>query len=107
MLYVRQSSAFQVLHNQESQKLQYAMQTRLRDLGFTDIEVIDEDLGRCAAGTQARSGFCAHGWRKSAWDVSARSPRKRGVSQALQGKVAVEWQQLLEVCRVVDTVVID
>jgi DNA invertase Pin-like site-specific DNA recombinase len=57
MLYVRQSSAFQVTHNQESQKLQYAMQTRLRDLGFSDIEVIDEDLGRSAAGTQARSGF--------------------------------------------------
>jgi len=33
MLYVRQSSAFQVAHNLESQKLQYAMQARLRDLG--------------------------------------------------------------------------
>ena len=57
VLYVRQSSAFQVAHNPESQKLQYAMQSRLRELGFTDIEVIDEDLGRSAAGSQARSGF--------------------------------------------------
>jgi len=57
VLYVRQSSAFQVAHNQESQKLQYAMQTRLRDLGWTEIEIIDEDLGRSAAGTQTRSGF--------------------------------------------------
>ena len=45
MLYVRQSSAFQVAHNLESGKLQYAMQTRLRDLGFSEIEIIDEDLG--------------------------------------------------------------
>lgn len=57
VLYVRQSSAFQVLHNREGQKLQYAMQSRLRDLGFTNIEVIDEDLGRSATCTQARSGF--------------------------------------------------
>lgn len=33
------------------------MQSRLRDLGFASIEVIDEDLGRSAAGTQMRSGF--------------------------------------------------
>jgi len=57
MLYVRQSSSFQVVHNQESQKLQYAMQSRLRDLGWTEIEIIDEDLGRSAAGMEARSGF--------------------------------------------------
>ena len=53
MLYVRQSSAFQVAHNLESGKLQYAMQTRLRDLGFSEIEIIDEDLGRSAAGERA------------------------------------------------------
>jgi hypothetical protein len=32
ILYVRQSSAFQVAHNLESQRLQYAMESRLRDL---------------------------------------------------------------------------
>jgi DNA invertase Pin-like site-specific DNA recombinase len=103
VLYVRQSSAFQVMHNQESQKLQYAMQTRLRVLGFADIEVIDEDLGRSAAGTQVRSGF------------------ERMVAQVCLGRVGAvaarevsrfarnsrEWQQLVEVCRVVDTVLID
>jgi DNA invertase Pin-like site-specific DNA recombinase len=49
ILYVRQSSAFQVAHNQESQKLRYATQSRLHDLGWAEIEVIDEDLGRSAA----------------------------------------------------------
>ena len=57
MLYVRQSSAYQVAHNVESQKLQYAMQQRLRELGWREIEVIDEDLGRSAAGMQTRAGF--------------------------------------------------
>ena len=57
MLYVRQSSAYQVTHNVESKKLQYAMQDRLQQLGWREIEVIDEDLGRSAAGTQTRTGF--------------------------------------------------
>jgi DNA invertase Pin-like site-specific DNA recombinase len=33
------------------------MQARLCDLGWTEIEIIDEDLGRSAAGTETRSGF--------------------------------------------------
>ena len=57
VLYVRQSSAHQVLHNQESQRLQYAMRKRLELLGWAEIEIIDEDLGRSAAGGTQRSGF--------------------------------------------------
>ena len=34
MLYIRQSSTYQVNNNLESQKLQYAMQERLRQLGW-------------------------------------------------------------------------
>ena len=54
ILNVRQSPACQVTHNLESQKLQYAMQERLRQLGWRVIEVVDEDLGRSAAGTVTR-----------------------------------------------------
>ena len=61
VLYVRQSSAYQVSHNLESQKLQYAMQDRLHQVGWNDIEVSDEDLGRSAAGTQTRTGFVIAG----------------------------------------------
>jgi DNA invertase Pin-like site-specific DNA recombinase len=103
MLYIRQSSPFQVAHNRESQALQYAMRDRLESLGFREIEVIDEDLGRSAAGTVVRSGF------------------ERMVAEVCLGKVGAvaarevsrfarnsrEWQQLVEVCRVVDTVLID
>jgi DNA invertase Pin-like site-specific DNA recombinase len=103
VLYVRQSSAFQVTHNVESQKLQYAMQNRLRDLGFTAIEVIDEDLGRSAAGTQARSGFERMVAEVCLGRVGAVAARE--VSRFARN--SREWQQLVEVCRVVDTVLID
>ena len=103
ILYVRQSSAYQVSHNLESQRLQYAMQERLQQLGWREIEVVDEDLGRSAAGMVTRAGF------------------ERMVAEVCLGKVGAvaarevsrfarnsrEWQQLVEVCRVVDTVLID
>ena len=57
LLYVRQSSAHQVLHNRESSALQYAMRDRLTTLGWSEIEVIDDDLGRSAAGGVQRAGF--------------------------------------------------
>ncbi len=98
ILYVRQSSPYQVTHNLESQKLQYAMEARLRQLGRHEIEVVDEDLGSSAAGCVTRAGF------------------ERMVAEVCLGKVGAvaarevsrfarnsrEWQQLVEVCRVVD-----
>jgi DNA invertase Pin-like site-specific DNA recombinase len=48
ILYIRQSSTYQVSHNVESQRLRYAMQDRLHHLGWQEIEVVDEDLGRSA-----------------------------------------------------------
>jgi DNA invertase Pin-like site-specific DNA recombinase len=103
ILYVRQSSAHQVLHNRESSALQYAMRERLATLGWSDIETIDDDLGRSAAGGVARAGF------------------ERMVAEVCLGKVGAvaarevsrfarnsrDWQQLIEMCRVVDTVLID
>jgi DNA invertase Pin-like site-specific DNA recombinase len=103
LLYVRQSSAHQVLHNRESSALQYAMRERLIALGWSEIEVIDDDLGRSAAGSVQRAGF------------------ERMVAEVCLGKVGAvaarevsrfarnsrDWQQLIEMCRVVDTVLID
>src|SRR5690606_39960737 len=57
ILYVRQSSAHQVLHNRESSALQYAMRDRLAALGWSHIETVDDDLGRSAAGGVTRAGF--------------------------------------------------
>ena len=57
ILYVRQSSPHQVLHNRESSALQYAMRDRLIALGWSEIETVYDDLGRSAAGGVARAGF--------------------------------------------------
>ncbi len=46
ILYVRQSSAHQVIWNEESRLLQYAMKDRLYDLGWRQVEIIDDDLGQ-------------------------------------------------------------
>ena len=103
ILYVRQSSAHQVLHNRESGALQYAMRDRLMALGWSQIDVIDDDLGRSAAGSVHRAGF------------------ERMVAEVCLGKVGAvcarevsrfarnsrDWQQLIEMCRVVDTVLVD
>lgn len=57
VLYIRQSSVHQVIHNSESRSLQYAMRERLAVLGWSDIEIIDDDLGISAAGKATRAGF--------------------------------------------------
>ncbi len=103
VLYVRQSSVHQVLHNRESGALQYAMRDRLLRLGFTQVDTIDEDLGRSASGSAERARF------------------ERMVAEVCLGKVGAvaarevsrfarnsrDWQQLIEMCRVVDTVLVD
>ena len=103
ILYIRQSSAYQVSHNIESQKLQYAMRGRLHELGWREIEVIDEDLGRSASGAVARAGFERMVAEVCLGHVGAVVARE--VSRFARN--SRDWQQLVEVCRVVDTVLID
>src|SRR6478609_6004527 len=59
VIYVRQSTPHQVLTNQESLRLQYALQQRARSLGWHEaaIEVVDADLGLSGASTAGREGF--------------------------------------------------
>ena len=103
ILYIRQSSAYQVAHNVESQKLQYGMETRLRQLGWQEIEVVDEDLGRSAAGNVQRLGFEGMVAEVCLGKVGAVAARE--VSRFARN--SRDWQQLVEVCRMVDTLLID
>lgn len=57
IVYLRQSSPQQVFHNQESQRRQYGLADEARELGFRDVLVIDEDLGRTGSGLVERPGF--------------------------------------------------
>ena len=103
ILYVRQSSSYQVHHNLESQRLQYAMRHRLEQFGWSDIDVVDEDLGRSAAGLVTRSGFDRMVADVCLGKVGAVAARE--VSRFARN--SREWQHLVEMCRVVDTVLID
>jgi DNA invertase Pin-like site-specific DNA recombinase len=103
ILYVRQSSAHQVLRNRESSALQYAMRERLTALGWSDIETVDDDLGRSAAGGVARAGFDRMVAEVCLGKVGAVAARE--VSRFARN--SRDWQQLIEMCRVVDTVLID
>ena len=64
MLYVRQSSAYQVTNNQESSKLQYAMQERLHALGLA--------RSRSSTRTRPLSGghSCRSGFERMVAEVS-------------------------------------
>src|SRR6202035_4069729 len=55
-VYIRQSTADQLLHNPESRRRQYGLADHARQLGWTTVEVIDDDLGRSGGGIK-RPGF--------------------------------------------------
>jgi hypothetical protein len=55
-VYVRQSTPDQLANNPESRRRQYALATRARTLGWENVVVIDDDLGRSGGGT-VRPGF--------------------------------------------------
>ena len=95
--------AYQVTHNVESSKLQYAMKKRLQALGWHEVEVIDEDLGFSAAGGVTRAGFQRMVAEASMGEAGAVAARE--VSRFARN--SREWQQLVAVCRIVDTLLID
>ena len=101
-VYVRQSTPGQVQNDLESQRLQYALVERAKQLGWTDVLVIDDDQGRTGSGP-LRAGF------------------ERLLCDLCDGKVAAvfsievsrlsrngrDWHTLLEFCGVVGALLID
>ena len=59
VVYVRQSTAQQVLNNQESTRLQYGLVGRAQRMGWPKerVVVIDDDLGVSGASSEGRTGF--------------------------------------------------
>src|SRR5215472_5575801 len=55
-IYIRQSTVDQLANNHESRRRQYGLAERARTLGWTDVTVIDDDLGRSGSGV-SRPGF--------------------------------------------------
>lgn len=74
IVYIRQSSPVQVANNLESQRRQYGLADQARQLGFQQVDIIDEDLGRSGSGQVERPGFArlvAEVWRLRAWLATA------------------------------------
>ena len=59
VVYVRQSTPQQVTRHPESTRLQYGLVDRALMLGWerSQVQVIDDDLGKSGATAQGRAGF--------------------------------------------------
>jgi len=105
VIYVRQSSPHQVLCNQESQHLQYALTKRAVELGWQerDILVIDTDLGITATIAECREGF-----QQLVADVAL---GEIGILIAYEAqrlaRNCTHWYQLLDLCGRTDCLIAD
>ena len=103
VVYVRQSTQAQVEMNLESQRRQYDLVGEARRLGFRDIEVIDDDLGRSASGTVARPGF----EKLVAWLCAGAVGAVLCLDASRLARNGRDWHHLLELCGLVEARVID
>jgi DNA invertase Pin-like site-specific DNA recombinase len=101
-LYIRQSTADQLTQNQESQRRQYGLADRARQLGWTAVEVIDDDLGRSGGGT-ARPGF----ERLLAAICEARVGAVLAIEASRLARNGRDWHTLIEFCGLVGTLIVD
>jgi DNA invertase Pin-like site-specific DNA recombinase len=104
-IYVRQSTSGQLIHHRESQRLQYGLVERAKELGWSErnIRVIDSDLGTTASGCVDRLGFqellssVCEGRTGSIFSIEASRLARNGR----------EWHTLLEICAIMRTVLVD
>ena len=104
-LYVRQSTARQVLENQESTARQYALRQRAIALGWPGerVVVIDSDLGQSGASAGDRAGF-----QRLVGDVGmGRVGIVLGLEVSRLARNSSDWHRLLEICAITDTLILD
>jgi excisionase family DNA binding protein len=101
-IYVRQSTSDQLLHNHESRRRQYGLVDRARALGWTTVEVIDDDLGRSGSGI-SRPGF----EKLLAAICEGRVGAVVSIEASRLARNGRDWHTLLEFCGLVGTVIVD
>jgi DNA invertase Pin-like site-specific DNA recombinase len=105
VVYVRQSTAQQVLVHQESTRLQYGLVDRARALGWAAerVLVIDDDLGKSGTHADDRLGF-----QRLVSEVSLDHVGLiLGVEMSRLARSNRDWHQLLELCGVFRTLIAD
>jgi DNA invertase Pin-like site-specific DNA recombinase len=103
LVYIRQSSPGQGLHNQESQRRQYALVDHARALGFRDVVMIDDDLGRSGSGLMEHPGFQRLAAEVCTGEVGA----VFCIEASRLARNGRDWHHLIELCGMVGAEVID
>jgi DNA invertase Pin-like site-specific DNA recombinase len=101
-VYIRQSTPDQLVYNHESRRRQYALADRARQLGWTKVEVVDDDLGRSGDGV-ARPGF----ERLLAAICETRVGAVLAIEASRLARNGRDWHTLIEFCGLVGTVIVD
>ena len=102
VVYMRQSTACQVTNNLESQRRQYALVARARNLGWDDVQLIDDDLGKSAGGT-VRPRF----QKLLAAICEGRVGAVVSLEASRLARNGRDWNTLLEFCGLVGTLIVD
>src|SRR5271165_3925350 len=101
-VYIRQSTPEQVRHNLESKRRQYALAERVRTLGWREVVVLDEDLGRSGSGVK-RPGF----ERLLAAICEGTVGAVVSIEASRLARNGRDWHTLLEFCALVGSLIID
>lgn len=101
-VYVRQSTPDQLRNNHESRRRQYALADRARLLGWSEVVVIDDDLGVSASGV-TRPGFERLLTAICSGEVGA----VVSIEASRLARNGRDWHTLLEFCALVDVVIVD
>src|SRR6201987_961108 len=101
-VYVRQSTPDQLANNPESRRRQYALADRARVLGWDNVIVIDDDLGRSGGGT-ARPGF----ERLLAAICTGAAGAVLAIEASRLARNGRDWHTLLDFCSLVNSLIID
>ena len=100
VVYIRQSTADQVANNLESKRRQYGLADRARQLGWSDVAIIDDDLGRSGGGV-ARPGF----EKLLAAICDGRVGAVVSIEASRLARNGRDWHTLLEFCGLVGTLI--
>lgn len=102
-VYVRQSTPYQVRNHVESKERQYGLADRARQLGFSNVTVIDEDLGRSGGGAQERPGF----GRLLAFVCQGLAGAVFALEASRLARNNRDWHHLVDLCALAETLLID
>jgi DNA invertase Pin-like site-specific DNA recombinase len=93
----------QVRNNRESRRRQYGLADKARAMGWSQVEVIDEDLGRSGTSALDRTGF-----RRLVAEVGlGRCGAVFSLEASRLARNNTDWYRLLDLCSLAKTLIVD